>query len=307
MINGDMIQPVTGWELEGVIRAAIDDRARVAIAGGGTKSGIGSAQVADVKLSLSSLRGIEVDTESGIAVAQAGTPLRQVERELLRQNAMLSFEPPDFGPLFGLDPWSGTVGGAFAANLSGARAVVAGLPQSDLLGCAVINGHGETQRLGWAHGVGRARSDLASAMAGSWGMFGIITELAFRIVPLPDETASLVVHGLTAELATEAMTAAAAASRYVTGAAHLDRGIVPRLWSDRLSDAKDALTVVRCETRHGDAATRLQPIRDVLQVFGDIDLLPDAESTEFWSELQALSVFQNSAAPLWRLSVPPEK
>ncbi|MEO1695538.1 MAG: FAD-binding protein, partial [Pseudomonadota bacterium] len=306
MAGPDVIVPVTGWELEGLIRSALDQRARIAIAGGNTKAMIGPQPQPEIILNLSSLRGVEVDRDGGIAVVQAGTPIRQLERELLRHNAMLAFEPPDFGPLFGLDPWLGTIGGAVLSNFAGARAITAGPPQRNLTGCSVITGHGDIRQFGWAHGIGRARTDMTAAIAGSWGMFGITTELAVRIVPLPEETVSLGIWGLTPELAVDAMTDACSASDHITGAVHVDRGLVPRFWSERISAANDTLTLVRCEARHADMTTQLQPIRDALGVYGSIDILPDAESTDVWSELQALSVFQNSDAPLWRLTVPPQ-
>ncbi|MEL6225997.1 MAG: FAD-binding protein [Pseudomonadota bacterium] len=306
-MTADILLPVTGWELESQIRAAIDERVPIAITAGTTKSKIGPSLTADLLLNMTNLRGVDVDRAAGLAFAQSGTPLRQVERELLRYGFMLPFEPPDLGPLFGFDAWLGSIGGAFSSNVSGSRRLVAGAPSDNLVACSMITGEGVTRRLGARQPLGSPLKDLLPLVAGSWGMFGVMTEVTFRITPLPDETMTLFVVDLPPDLAVEASSEVALRTDRVTGAIHFDRGLVPRLWSDRLGRVDGTLTLIRLEASQKDLATHSQAVRENLQLYGPVETLTDAESTDFWSEVQALSVFQMSETPLWRLTVPPDK
>ena len=58
--------------------------------------------------------------------------------------------------------------------------------------------------------------DLVKLMAGSHGTLGVLTELAFKVLPRPEATATLVLDGLDAATAGRAMTAALATPYQVT-------------------------------------------------------------------------------------------
>lgn len=301
----EVVVPAAEWELEGFIVSAVENQKSVLVRGGATKRDVGHAVNAELVIDTLSLRGIEaVDRRARRVTARAGTQIRALEMDLLRHGLMLAFEPPDFGPLFGGEPWRGTIAGTFASNWGGSRSLVAGAPARSLLGATLINGLGMPATLGagWNTTFG---ADLLSAMAGSWGSFGVLTRFEFAVVPLPEETVSLAVEGQTSVLGVEAMAEAIRLDGGVTGALHLDRGLVPRLWAERLYNADMPLTMVRLEGRARDLPQRVQRLRDALGVYGQVELLPDAESTEFWAEIQSLSVFQNSSAPLWRIVLPP--
>jgi glycolate oxidase FAD binding subunit len=297
--------PAAEWELEGLIARAAEAGMGVSARGGDTKADVGHTVPADLIINMTSLRGIEaVDRQARRVTARAGTQLRAFETDLLRHGLMLAFEPPDFGPLFGREPWRGTIAGAFASNWGGSRSLVAGPPSRSLVSATLING--EAQTVGVGPGTETAFGpQLLPAMAGNWGCFGVFTRFEFSVVPLPEETVSLTIEGLAPELAVEAMAEAIRRDGGITGALHLDRGLVPRLWAERLYNTDDPLTVVRLEGRTRDLPERVQRLRETLGVYGRLSLLPDTESTEFWAEIQSLSVFQNSSAPLWRIVLPP--
>ncbi|MCF6303703.1 MAG: FAD-binding protein, partial [Devosiaceae bacterium] len=90
------------------------------IIGGGSRNGLGNP-VNGTPLHLKALSGITLyDPEALTLVARAGTPLKEVESALAKENQMLAFEPINHAPMLG-NKGSPTLGGMVAVNASGPR------------------------------------------------------------------------------------------------------------------------------------------------------------------------------------------
>ena len=63
--------------------------------------------------------------------------------------------------------------------------------------------------------------DLVKLMAGSHGTLGVLTEVAFKVLPMPEASATVVVEGLENNDARAAMSTALTSPFDVNGAAHL--------------------------------------------------------------------------------------
>ena len=191
-----MIRPETEAELAGVIR---DARRPFRIQGGGTRSvgGTGSGPVAGDVLDMSGLSGVTFyDPGALTMVAQAGTPLAEIETVLAAEGQHLAFEPPDHRPLLGTtgEP---TIGGVVAGNISGPRRVRAGACRDFMLGVRFVDGHGALIRNGGRVMKNVTGYDLVRLMTGSWGTLGVLTEVAFKVLPKPEAAACLKIYGLT--------------------------------------------------------------------------------------------------------------
>ena len=82
--------------------------------------------------------------------------------------------------------------------------------------------------------------DLSKLMAGSWGTLAVVTDITVKVLPAADTQTTLVIRGLTDELATAAMALALGSSAEVSAAAHLPYGVTQRVASDMRGD--DAAT-----------------------------------------------------------------
>ena len=60
----------------------------------------------------------------------------------------LEFEPLDYGPLHGLEPGLGTIGGVVACNLAGPRRLKHGAARDHILGVHAVSGRGEMFKSG---------------------------------------------------------------------------------------------------------------------------------------------------------------
>lgn len=186
--------------------------------GGGTK-GIGRPEAGEV-LPLSALSGITLYEPGALTlVARAGTPLAEVEAALAAEGQHLPFEPMDFRPLLG-KAGEPTIGGVVAANASGPRRVQAGACRDALIGVRFVDGTGRVVRNGGRVMKNVTGYDLVKLMAGSWGTLGVLTEVAFKLLPKPESAASLELDGLADAQAVAAMSAALGSPFGVAGAAH---------------------------------------------------------------------------------------
>ncbi|MBE3638352.1 FAD-binding protein [Mangrovicoccus algicola] len=171
-------------ELAGMIRAADGP---LAIRGGGTRSPAATRPV----LSTAGLSGIVLYQPGALTlVVKAGTSLSEVEAVLAERNQRLAFEPMDHRPVLGTtgEP---TIGGAVAVNASGPRRVQAGAARDFLLGAVFIDGAGTRVRNGGRVMKNVTGYDLARLQAGARGTLGVLTELSFKVLPVPERIATL--------------------------------------------------------------------------------------------------------------------
>ncbi|MBX3609015.1 MAG: glycolate oxidase subunit GlcE [Hydrogenophaga sp.] len=169
------------------VRAAAADHRRLRIRGGGSKDFLaGEADAVGVApLSTQDWRGILSHEPSELVItARAGTPLAELEAALAAHGQCLPFEPPHFGA-------GATVGGMVAAGLAGpARASVGGV-RDYVLGARLVNGRGELLTFGGQVMKNVAGYDVSRALAGSWGLLGIVAEVSLKVLPTAPAEATL--------------------------------------------------------------------------------------------------------------------
>ena len=171
----------------GCVHDAAEAGKTLRIRGGGTKDFYGHA-VGGEALDTSVYRGIVAyEPTELVVVVRAGTPLAELEAELLSRGQCLPFEPPHFGQ--GSDAGHAatvaTVGGMVAAGLSGPARASVGAVRDFVLGLELINGRGEVLPFGGQVMKNVAGYDVPRLMAGSLGTLGLIAEVALKVLPLP--------------------------------------------------------------------------------------------------------------------------
>src|ERR671918_2062092 len=125
--------------------------------------------------------------------AGAGTPLVEIEARLADNHQQLAFEPPDYGALLGGEPGRGTIGGVIACNLSGPRRIKAGAARDHFLGVQAVTGGGDLIKAGGRVVKNVTGYDLCKLFAGSFGTLAAMTDLTFKVLPAPEESATLLV------------------------------------------------------------------------------------------------------------------
>ncbi len=164
------------WQAQ--IKAAAAKGEKLAIRGSGSKSFCSPTATGDV-LDTRELSGIvEYEPNELVIVVRCGTRIADVEKTMADAGQMLAFEPPHFGE-------NATIGGIVASALSGPRRPYAGALRDFVLGCKVLDGKGDHLSFGGKVIKNVAGFDVSRLLTGSFGTLGVITEAAFKCLPLP--------------------------------------------------------------------------------------------------------------------------
>ncbi len=160
--------------------------------GGGTKAflapshaGDAASHVGDMLDTRSHAGIVEYDPKELVIVVKCGTRVADVEKTMVDAGQMLAFEPPHFGE-------AATIGGLVATGNSGPRRAYAGSVRDFILGAKVIDGKGDHLAFGGKVMKNVAGFDVSRLLTGSFGTFGVITEVAFKCLPLPKAQATRV-------------------------------------------------------------------------------------------------------------------
>ncbi len=122
-----------------------------------------------------------------VATAEAGTTLAEFQKQLAGAGQWLPIDPPDDG--------RATLGGVVATGLGGAQAFGYGLPRSFVIGMRVVLADGRSIKAGGNVVKNVAGYDTCKLFTGSCGTLGLITELTFKLRPLPAETRTIIANG----------------------------------------------------------------------------------------------------------------
>jgi glycolate oxidase FAD binding subunit len=285
-----VLQPREEAELSAMVAQA-DGPLR--IVGGGTR-GVGRP-VTGQEVSTTGLSGIRLYEPGALTlVAGAGTPVGEVEAALAVENQCLPFEPMDHRALLVSDG-TPTLGGMVAANAAGPARMIRGACRDSLIGVRFVDGTGRVVANGGRVMKNVTGYDLVKLMAGSWGTLGVLTEVAFKLLPRPETQAVLRRTGLDDATAIRALTAALATPFEVTGAAHLQGG------RDGTST-----TLIRIEGFAESVAYRAGRLEDALSEFGpfEVDTDPDRVAAA-WADIRDVRAFADVAGDVWHLSTVP--
>lgn len=304
---GKLIRPAEEWELQAMLADASRRVARIEVIGGGSKRSISQSVKTDEVLTTASLSGILLYEPNELVMSAAsGTPLAVIESSLEQRGQMLAFEPIDLGRAVGTAPGSGTIGALFMTNLSGSRRLALGSARDHLLGLRAVTGNGQIIKSGGRVMKNVTGLDVARGMCGSWGTLAVATEVTFKVLPRPEESATLVVFGQSDEIGVEALSLAIGSPHEVTGALHIQPGVMPRLSNQSLARVGRSMTAIRLETFARFLPARIEKVTTILKPYGDVHVLADAQSRQLWRDINTLAVMPAGTSALWRISLPPQ-
>ena len=304
----DLLRPAADWELKSMLAQIGEQNAAVEIIGAGTKRAIGHPVQAPAIISTASLRGITLYEPTELVMgARAGTPISQIEVELASRGQMLPFEPLDYGPVLAAPAGMQTIGAVFATNNSGSRRISAGSARDHLIGLRGVNGRAEIFKSGGRVMKNVTGYDVARGLTGSWGTLAVMTEVTFKVAPLPDDIATLVYAGLPEDLAVELMSLAMGTPFEVSGTVHLPAKHAARIMTPQIGSRNTPLTALRIENFMKSVRYRKGRLIEALKAYGQPVELDLEASLGFWGEMRRMAFAPHSDDILWRVSTSPRK
>ena len=253
------------------VRSAYDARTPLRIVAGDSRAFYGRP-VEGKTLNIAAHSGIvSYDPIELVVTVRAGTRLSALNAALAAQHQMLAFEPPMFTD-------ASTIGGAVATGLSGPRRPWAGAARDFVLGTRIITQEGKLLRFGGEVMKNVAGYDLSRLMAGAQGTLGVLTDISFKVLPIPSATHSL----------------------------RLTLGLEEAL--KKLAElGRKPLPITAAAWHHGELSLRLEGGKSSVKATQEA-LGGEPLDASFWRELRdhTHAFFRlNEGQSLWRLSLPP--
>jgi glycolate dehydrogenase FAD-binding subunit len=181
--------PSTPEEVSAALRVCSDANAAVVPWGGGTSIELGNIpRAVDVVVALERMaKLVEHDDANLTATIEAGMTVEKLQKFLAEHRQFVPIDPPA--------PSRATLGGVVAASTNGPRRIAYGGVRDLVIGMKMALATGERIKAGGKVVKNVAGYDLCKLFVGSLGTLGVVTEVTFRVAPLPESVASFVASG----------------------------------------------------------------------------------------------------------------
>ena len=316
--NSNSIEyPQTEHEVATLIRKFYKSNIPIELIGSGSKRKIGKTLQCAKTLNLSKLNGIiEYLPEELYIKVKAGTSIKAIEQELKKNNQQLVFEPIDFGYFLNGESDYGTAAGQVACNISGSRRFKVGSIRDHVLGFRGVNGRGEIIKSGGVVVKNVTGYDLSKLICGSYGTLVALTEITFKVLPLPEESKTLVINNQKIEKAVHFLDKSISSSNDISGAVFFpDKPMISGSSMNientfKLNDLKQegSITAIRIEGSKNSIDHRIENLINELQIINlNISILEVHQSEVFWNKVKALEFFSNSKNNIIRIVIPPSE
>jgi glycolate oxidase FAD binding subunit len=184
VVPRQIVEPADASELAAALHAASRDKQVTVLRGGGTKLGWGRIPSSiDLLVSTAKLNSLLVHRHGDMtATAHAGMSLSQLNGELARHGQWLPIDSA-------FD--AATIGGIVAANDAGPVRHRYGTPRDLLIGITLALTDGRIVKAGGHVVKNVAGYDLGKLVSGSFGTLGAIVDATFKLLPIPQASATL--------------------------------------------------------------------------------------------------------------------
>jgi glycolate oxidase FAD binding subunit len=301
------IEPRDENELRDAVADAVANHHTLAVEGRGSKPGLGRPVAADRRLSLARLSGITYYQPHELVLeAWAGTALGEIEARLAENDQHLAFEPPDLGPLYGMPPGGGSIGGVIACNLSGARRPFAGAARDHVLGVRAVSGRGEVFASGGRVVKNVTGYDMSKLLTGSHGTLAVLTKVILKVLPRGETVRTVLAYTGDAARAADLLARAAAGPWDISAAAYVPPVATGRSTVDYIS-ASGGAAAFRLEGSREGVVARTKSLREAV---GAGEELHTSRSLAFWAEVACGGLLPGAGSGadgdmIWRVSLPP--
>ncbi|HER26868.1 MAG TPA: hypothetical protein ENI69_07140 [Rhodospirillales bacterium] len=183
--------------------------------------------------------------------------------------------------------------------------ILAGAARDHILGFHALSGRGEPFKSGGRVVKNVTGFDLSKLLTGSLGTLAIMTDVTFKVLPVPDKARTVLVLGDNGEKAVAALTLALQSPFEVSGAAYVPAEIAALSDVSYVSGAGAGVAAIRLEGPGPSVEFRTGKLRHMLADFGQTEELHSMNSATLWREIRDVSYFVGGDDQVWRLSVPP--
>jgi glycolate oxidase FAD binding subunit len=184
-----VIYPHSQAELAAVITTANSHKWRVLSCGSGSKINWGGlAENIDIIVSTEHINQLIEHAVGDLTVTvEAGMKFAQIQEILAKSGQTLALDPAA--------PELATIGGIVATADTGSLRQRYGGVRDQLLGITFIRADGEIAKAGGRVVKNVAGYDLMKLFTGAYGTLGIISQVTFRVYPIPESSGTVILTG----------------------------------------------------------------------------------------------------------------
>lgn len=294
-------RPRNADDLCRILAAANRERLAVAPRGGGAHLAIGnSLKRLDMVVDISALNRIVQHNAADLTlVVESGITLAALRRALAKEGQFLALDAPL--------PQRATIGGILAAGVSGPLKWHYGSARDLVIGMQVAQADGRLTRSGGQVVKNVSGYDMARLHVGGLGTLGVITEVSFKLTPMPRRESTLV-----AQFKSYADCAAAAIRVFNSGAMPLAMTAYNHAASKRIDADHNAADGSALAVRLGGRPRTLKRLED--ETFAILNARSyavdrmDSDTANFWAALADFG-YAADAKPIMstRVSVLPNR
>jgi glycolate oxidase FAD binding subunit len=184
-----VVSPGTIDEVSKIVIYANEQNLSIIPMGNGSKMGIGGIpKKADILLLTTRLNRItDCDCDNLTLSAECGITLGEVQNRLGQEGRgyFLPLDPPFTE--------KATLGGIVATNSSGPRRLIYGTARDLIIGTKAVFPNGNFVASGGKTVKNVSGYDMCKLLIGSYGTLGILCEITFKLLPLPEREATLLI------------------------------------------------------------------------------------------------------------------
>ena len=184
-VPGLVARPRSVEAVSEVMAAAAMDKLSVSPLGGLTRTGIGNAASSfDLAIDMTGVDRIPAHDASDLtATVEAGVRVARLQATLAQHGQYLAIDPPL--------PDRATIGGSLAVGWSGPSTRQSWSPRDLVIGMKVVQADGTTTKSGGQVVKNVSGYDMARMHVGALGTLGVITEVSFKLSPLPRQRSTV--------------------------------------------------------------------------------------------------------------------
>ena len=315
--DSNHLVPKSEAEVSGIIKEAYKKKLPIEICGSNSKKFIGYNVQTAKTLNLSNINGVlEYLPEELYIKVKPGTPLKEVEETLEKNNQELAFEPTDFGFIYDGKSNKGTVGGCIACNFAGSRRFKSGSVRDFVLGFRGVNGKGDIIKSGGTVVKNVTGYDLSKLVSGSFGTLVALTEITLKVSPKKTSQNTIIIYEKDPKKISLLFDQVLSSSNEISGAVFVPDEPVNKKFDQNKKnvfkfndlDQEGPFFALRIE---GDQKSTKERIKDITNEMNlkkyKTSLLDVYQSIPFWKKINSLELFTGTKNNILRAVVPPSK
>ena len=281
-----IVSPGTIAEVSKIVAYANEQNLTIIPMGNGSKMGIGNVpQKADILLRTLRLNRItDCDCDNLTLSAECGITLDEVQKRLALEGRgyFLPLDPPH--------TTKATLGGIVAANSSGPKRLLYGTARDLIIGTKVVFPNGDLVASGGKTVKNVSGYDLSKVLIGSYGTLGILCEFTFKLLPLPEKTATLLLSFHTLEAAAQ-FGRKILQSQYLPSAIEILNGSASRRLKGSISQEGHCLVAIGLDGVMEAIDRQTTEISDQAKEMGCLEtaVLHAEDHLSFWKALRDFS------------------